>query len=251
MIAISFSYNGESEDELGITPSTIEEYIGNNPVPLYLGQKYEKKLTPRLTFMKDPCFSEDVIFSEKELRSIIRVITGNKGYQWLKVINTDIDEDLWYRVIVNNISYKRIGGHITGLIIDMECDSAFAWSKQNIVTINVKSGKKFYIYNNTDDLNSYVLPFIEIISNNPGIISITNISDNNWISQIKNVRANEKISIDSQREIITSSIEHNLLLNDFNLHWIRLVPDKNEYISDTDLTITFKYRVPRKVGFTE
>ena len=46
-------------------------------------------------------------------------------------------------------------------------------------------------------------------------------------------------------------MSHDLLLNDFNLGWPRLVPDKNEYMTDTDLIINFKFRVPRKVGFIE
>lgn len=248
----SFSYKGESEDDIYITPSTIEEFIGQNPVPIYLGQKYENKLELSLTVIKNPCvYSDDMNFTEKELRSILRVITGNKGYQWLKLINEEIDNDLWYRARVSNIKYKRVGGNVVGIIIEMSCDSSFAWSKEYIVTINVKAGQKFYVFNNTDDLNNYVYPIVEIISSINGNISITNVEDNFWTSELKNLKTNEKITIDSQREIITSSVNHDLLLNDFNLHWFRFIPDKNEYISDTDITITFKYRVPRKVGFTE
>ncbi len=51
----SFTFKGESEDELNITPSAIEKFIGNNPVPVYLGQKYENKLSPTVTLIKNPC----------------------------------------------------------------------------------------------------------------------------------------------------------------------------------------------------
>ena len=83
------------------------------------------------------------------------------------------------------------------------------------------------------------------------ILSITNKSDNNWKSEIKNVKANEKIIVDSQHQIISSSLSHNLLLNDFNLGWFRLVPDKNEYTINVNATITLKFRVPRKVGVVQ
>jgi hypothetical protein len=248
----SFSYNGESEDELGIAPTTIEEFIGQNPVPIYLGQKYESKLTPTLTVIKNPCvYNDNMKFSEKELRSILRIITGFKGYQWLKLINEEIDDDLWYRAKVNNISYQRVGGNVVGVIIFMECDSIFAWSRENEVRIQAKSNEPFYVFNNTDDLYNYIFPYVEITSTANGTVSIVNISDNNWTSEIQNIKTNEKITIDSQKEIIKSSIEHKLLLNDFNLHFPRLIEGKNEYISNTDITITFKFRVPRKVGFTE
>lgn len=39
----SFDNNGASENEYNITPSTIEEYIGHNAIPIYLGQKYSGK----------------------------------------------------------------------------------------------------------------------------------------------------------------------------------------------------------------
>lgn len=248
----SFSYNGDSDDEIGMSPTIIEEFIGHNPVPIYLGQKYESKLKPTLTLIKNSCiYQENMNFSEKELRSILRIITGFKGYQWLKLISEEMDDDLWYKAKVVNISYKRVGGNVVGIIISMECDSMFAWSSKNVISIQAKASQKFYIFNNTDDLYNYILPYVEITSSSSGTIHITNVTDNNWISEVKNLKANETIYIDSQRELITSSVTHKLLLDDFNLHFPRLIEGKNEYVSDKNVTITFKFRVPRKVGFIE
>lgn len=247
----SFEHSSESEDNLGITSSTIEEFVGQNPVPIYLGQKYKNKLQPIITLIKNPCENKDNLnFSEKELRTILRVITGYRGYKWLKVVNYEIDDDLWYRARVSDVDYKRVGGHVVGVVLKMECDSAYAWSKEYDANIVAIAGKVFRLYNNTDDLNNYVLPCVEIKPLVDGIVKITNITENR-VTEIENVKANEKITIDSQRETIESDIEHNLLLNDFNLNWIRLVPDKNEFVSDTDININFKFRVPRKVGITE
>ncbi len=251
----SFSYGDDSEDELGITPSTIEEFIGQNPTPIYLGQKYEKKLTPMLTLVKNPCIhkNENMNFTERELRGLLRVLTGKRGYEWLKVINHEIDDDLWYKARVNNVSYQRVGGNVVGIVLEMECDSSFAWSKENVITINAKANKEFYIFNNTDDLHNYVLPEVTITFPhfNP-FFMLTNNSDNGWTTEIMQVQSGEKITINSKMGIIESSDDtHSPLMNDFNIHFIRLVPDKNEYVSNMDATITFKYRVPRKVGFTE
>lgn len=251
LILVSFNYNSDADNELGIAPTVIEEFIGYNPVPIYLGQKYENKLELSISVMKNPCIFSDVYFTEKELRSILRITTGQKYYQWLKLFNQKIDEDLWYRARISNVSYKKVGGNIIGIIFTMSCDSAFAWSNENNINIKAKPGQHFYIHNNTDDLYNYIYPYIEIISTFGDDITVTNISDNNWTSEIQNVKSNEKITIDSQKEIITSNIEHVSLLNDFNLHYFRLIPDKNEYVSNTDIQIVFKYRVPRKVGFTE
>ncbi len=245
----SFSYNGDSEDDIGMNISTIEEYIGHNPIPVYLEQKYSDKLKLQVTLIKNPCvFYDGLSFSEKDCRSILRILTGGKGYQWLKLITQELDEDLWYRARTNSVSYKRIDGHITGIILNLECDSCFGWSKEYKITIHAEAHHPFYIYNNTDDLNNYVYPTVDIVPFSTGTISVTNLSDNSWCSEIKNIRQNEKITIDSRHQTISSNLAHDLLLNDFNLGWFRLIPDKNEYVSTSNITISMKYRVPRKVG---
>ena len=250
LIVGSFSYNGNSEDELGMKVSVIEEVIGHNPIPFYIGQKYEDKLRLQITLVKNPRLP-DLYFYEKDCRSLLRILTGRKGYQWMKLIASELDEDLWYRVRLSNISYRRVGGNIVGMVLDMECDSCFAWSKENIVTIHAKANQQFYVFNDTDNLYDYVYPTVSIVPSSACILSITNKSDNNWKSEIKNVKANEKIIVDSQHQIISSSLSHNLLLNDFNLGWFRLVPDKNEYTINVNATITLKFRVPRKVGIVQ
>lgn len=248
----SFHYAGESEDEIGMNISTIEEYVGHNPKPIYLDHKYTDKLRIQITLIKDPyVFNNQLHFSEKDCRSILRVLTGQKCYQWVKLIAYEPDEDLWYRAKVNNVSYERIGGHIIGIVLNFECDSCFAWSGENTITINAKAHRHFYVFNNTDDLNSYVYPTVSILSSSAGNLRITNISDNNWCAEIKNVKAGERITIDSQHQIISSNLPHGLLLDDFNLKWFRMIPDKNEYVSDSDIAITIKFRVPRKVGVIE
>lgn len=250
LIVGSFNYKGDSTDDIGMSPSTVEEYIGHNPVPVYLGQQYSNKLEFEAGFIKNPCLRGDDHFSEKELRAILREVTGKKGYQWTKLINNETDEDLWYRARVTNVSYERMAGKVIGIKLSFECDSLFAWSTQNTVRINAKANVPFYIYNNSDDLNNYVLPSVKIHAKEAGEVSITNTTDN-W-ETVVNFVGNETITMDSKSELVASNLpSHSLILNDTNLHFFRFVPDKNQYISNKDVEITFTYRVPRKVGFTQ
>lgn len=248
----SFSYNGEAEDDTGMNLSTVEEYIGHNPVPVYLGQKYSDKLKLHITLIKNPCvFYDDPSFSEKDCRGILRLLTGTNGYRWMKLLTLEPDEDLWYRARTVSVSYERIGGRVVGIILNLECDSCFAWSREYAITVNAEAGRHFYIYNNTDDLNDYIYPVVQIIPASAVTVAVTNLSDGSRLSEIKNIRQAEKITLDSRRQIISSDSAHDMLLNDFNLGWFRLVPGQNEYVSDSDMVISMKYRVPRKVGITE
>lgn len=251
LILADFDTDGNLDESLSIDTSTIEEFIGNNPVPVYLGDRYTEKLKPTFTVIKDPgIWNNETTFYEKDCRALLRMLTGINGYQWMKVYSFNDSEDIWFRAKIINVSYKKLDGKVVGLIFNMECDSFYGWSVENTIYIHANAGKPFYIFNNTDDLQNFVYPVVAITSPNGGTIHIENKTEN-WITEIDNVSVNEKITIDSKYEIITSNMSHDLLLNDFNLGWPRLVPDKNEYMTDTDLIINFKFRVPRKVGFIE
>lgn len=251
LIPASFSYNGTSEDALGMMLSTSEEFVGNSPVPAYLGDKYNGKLEFHVTIIKNPkIFHSHMFFTEKDCRWLLRELTGKKGYQWMKIIMNDLDEDMWYKAKIQNVSYERIGSRIAGLILEFECDSFFAWTPEKNITIRAKANQPFYIYNDSDDLTRYLYPIVFISPSNPGTLLITNVTDNQ-ATEIKNVQKNETITIDSQKEIITSNVNHDLLLNDFNLCWPRLTSGKNEYVTNVNMVIILKYRLPRKVGIVD
>lgn len=246
-----FSYKDMSEDDLGMNLNVLEEFIGNNPVPVYLGHEYQSKLAFNMSIVKNPCVYDDLYYTERECRLILRQLTGKRGYQWTKIINNDIDEDLWYRTKIVNVTYEKVHGRVGGIILQIVCDSQFAWSTEYNITINAKSNVSFYIFNNTDDLNNYIRPYVTIRPSSAGSITLTNVSDNSWVTKIDNLKAKETITIDNKNETISSDKTHDLLLNDFNLKWIRLVPEMNLYTCNKNAIITFQYRVPRKVGLTE
>lgn len=248
MMLASFESSGESEDETGISISTIEEFVGDNPTPKYLGDKYSDKIRPKVTFVKDPCsYGVNMYFSEKECRNILRTLTGIRGYQWMKIVNNDSEDDIWFRSKIVKISSKKVGGNIVGLILEMESDAPNGYSQETVIDLNFKANKPIRIFSNTDDLYNYIYPTVSIKFNSDGDFKLENITDNRS-SVIKNVKKGEVITIDSKNEVITSSIAHDLLLNDFtDMNWIRLLPDANELVTNMDAKITFRYRVPRKV----
>ena len=251
LILATFENNGVSDNNIGMSTDTSEVFVGTNPIPIYSGDRHNEKLRPTITLCRNPSvFSGDkMYFSQKECRMILRLISGIKGYQWMKVCDKYDEDDIWYKAKINQITYKVISGRIAGIILEMECDSFYGYSTENHIMINAQANTSFYIFNNTDDLLNYVYPIVYITPVSDCELQLTNKTEN-WISEISNVKQNEKISIDSKNEIITSSsTSHNLLMNDFNLQWIRLLPDKNEYTVNVNAMIEFVFRVPRKVGF--
>ena len=251
LVLMSFDGASESEDDLGMTRETIETFISNNPVPIYTGEKYNDKLKPTITICKNPDLwsDEKMYFTEKDCRQILRLLTCYRGYQWMQILDYyDDGDNIWFRSKITKVSYKKVCGRVVGIIFELECDSSYGYSIENNIRINVKSNVPFYIFNNTDDLQNYVYPLITISPSSAGNVTLINETEN-FSTEIKNVKENETVTIDSKNQIIYSDIVHDLILNDFNLNWVRLLPNKNQYKLNTDAIVTFHFRVPRKVGF--
>ena len=251
LILASFDSNSANdEEELGMDYETIEEYIGHNPIPVYLGSKYNNKLKPQATIIKDVCYDQPYYFTEHECREVLRQLTGFRGYKTMQIYSYEFDELLYFNVRIVNASYRKISDKVVAIILQMECDSQFAWSKEFITVYSASPERPIMFYNSSDDLNNYLLPKITITSNSPiASLKIKNIFDDNWVTEIKNISANEVITMDSKNEILTSSMANRNVLNDFNMHFIRMVAGQNNIEVNSDITITFEFKVPRKVGF--
>lgn len=252
LMLASFDYSGTEENDLALRSETQEKYVGSNPIPVYLGAKYTKKLTPQVTLVKDPANlnkNSSKFFTEHECRYILRELTSEEGYRWIQIYHDTLDELLYFYARITDIRYKKIADEVAGILIDLECDSPFAWSKEMNYSYSIKANTPLSFYNTSDILNDYLLPTVTISS--PTAISkltITNKSDNNRITELTSITANEKIIMDSKHEILTMPSK-DYSLNHFNLKWFRLVCGKNEIISSHDINIAFNYRVARKVGF--
>lgn len=250
LILASFNNNSEATEDLGMDHETIEEFIGHTPTPIFLGSQYSSKLKPTLTIVKNPCVHNNLYFTEHECRDILRKLTGYYGYKRMQILQKFIDDEIYYNVRTVSANYQKVMGKVTGIILNMECDSHFAWTKEMDISIAATKNKAFNIYISTDDLYNYIYPTVTIFAKSTlPSICIKNVSDNNWDTIIKGISANESIIIDSLHQLIHSSQKNRLIANDFNMHFPRFVPDKNTFISDQDISIQFKYVLPRKVGF--
>ena len=97
LILSSFENTDSSDEELGMNHDTIEEYIGQKPVPVYLGSSFHSKLKPTATLIKDPNANINVnkYFTEHECREILRQLTGFWGYKRMQIFSYEFDELLF------------------------------------------------------------------------------------------------------------------------------------------------------------
>lgn len=240
----------DDTEDMSITPSSTVVFNGESPRSSFISQKYESNPEATIKMSKSDCGSVDYRFSENELRNLNRMLTGKPGYSWLKIVNNKaMETDFYYRARVSRIEYERLGFDIVGYNVTFECDGGYAYSEEQIVTISAKANNAFYVFNNSDDLYDYEFPVVTITASTAGTLTLKNTTDSSWTSQIKINAAGEIITMDSKNDLLKSSRTRTYILNDFNLHWPRLMPGKNSYICSQNATITFKFRAARKVGF--
>jgi hypothetical protein len=246
----SLDYDDSAENEMGNDIAIAEQFIGRNPVPVYLDYTYSEKLKPTITLIKNNCHdASDFELSEYEIRYVLRLITGQHDYLWMKIITDDISEDNWYKVKVIRTALLKRGNKNIGLKIEMECDSQFGYSSIQTIRINENSYSSFNIFNNSDDIYTYLLPTTIITMHEAGNLEIKN-STEGWSTIITNLSVGEVITMDSEKQILTSTVNHTTsLINEFNLHWIRFVDGMNNYQANLSCDITFNFRTRRKGGF--
>ena len=146
------------------------------------------------------------------------------------------------------IEYERLGYHVVGYDVTFEIDGGMAYSEEQSITISARANQKFYIHCNSDDVHDYTRPEIQLTASTAGTLTLTNNTDS-WSSIMQNMTAGEVLTIDCKNELLSSSRTRTYILNDFNMHWPRLLPGQNEYVCSQNATITFKFRATRKVGY--
>lgn len=242
----------DSTEDMGMAPTITKVFTGESPHSTFISQKYETNPQFTVKLTKANCDATDTedYFSENELRMYNRLLTGKPGYSWLKVINDEYnDTDYYYRAKVVSIAYQQLGYHIIGYEVTFELDGGIAYSEEQTVYITASANTSFYVFCNSDDLYNYTLPVVKITPSSAGTLTITNITDNNRITQMENMNADETLTIDSRNELLFSSRSRQYILNDFNIHWLRLLPGKNEIRCNMNATIGLTFRAARKVGF--
>lgn len=246
-----FDSNNSGEEDLGMSQETREEFIGNRSVPVYFGTKFTGKLGITMSLILNPCCKN---YNNGEIpldtcREILRNLTGRKYYQKMYIYEDFYDEPISYNVRCTSVSYHKIGERIMGIILELECDSQYAWAEPRANIISFEADKEDWIINNSDSLDEYVLPQIQIYSKEPiDELRIINVSDNCRETVIKNISAGEYIYMDSARCTLSSSIDDRNVLNDFNFMFIKLLSGANMYKTNKDVEILFKFKEPRKVG---
>lgn len=189
--------------------------------------------------------------TEADIRALMKWLNRKEYAKFVPI--TDewgyITETYWMGYF--NAELTVDGGKIVGLELTFITNAPYGFGEPKTSENTLMSDEdSFGIYCDTDEIG-YTYANAEITLNATGNLIIYNSLDSHYTS-IDNCTAGEKIILDGERKIISSSLEHDKLANDFNYNFIRLFAnyddDINMFSSNLPIDVSITYTPVHKTG---
>jgi hypothetical protein len=222
---------------------------GNNDVKLYEQFLYRRAKPILLGVAQNTILEFDVEFSTPEdltameTQKIEKWLFGQTGYKKLQILQADM-QDAYFNCFLVSPSIYRVGNLIRGFRATVHCDAPWGWTFPKTKTYTTTSTT----FINLSDNNSYLYPTVVCTMNTGGTFSIVNSREPTRTFSFTGLLANEVITIDNDKKIITSSTEVKRLSN-FSKNWLRFVPGKNPLTFAGSFTsIQIIYQLAKKIA---
>ena len=231
---------GETSAPLGIGGlGVIEDKITRIDRPLFLGIDRNVMAFDFSIYKNDGTY-----FSESELKALSTWLL-QKTY---KPLISDGYPNTIYKVIFTKLEKIIVGNMPIGVSLTAKCDAPYPYlaEQTQVITHDSDAVLNFTVDTRPSNYSDYYWDWeieIELMGANTGF-TIVNTSDSNRNMVFTGLTALEKIYINNKRKEITSSLSLNRFPN-FNLKWLRLVPNTNNALTLTGRSkITVRYSLP-------
>lgn len=289
MYLIDFNYNGKTLADynsiVGYYDSSAEtNLVTSTPLQLNTVQVnntfmlasslYTDAYSGVVNFVKNPCISTNVYYSEDEINEILKWLKRNRTYKKFKPIYDDGSfSDVYLMCVFTEVHLLTNGVGVVGFECSFETDAP--WGHLEDITYNFSissgSGANFFVLNvsqlNGVDLLSssagttraansiivdsgmdvwYAYPKMRIICRGNGDLAIHNSLTPNETTIISHCSVGEIIDFSGETKQITTNLStHPKFFNDFNYIFPKIVAtdesDVNVYTFSMDCDVTMTY----------
>lgn len=225
------------------TLEIYEDFVYRKSKPYYYGAAQNQVLEFTLEITSpDPMDVRTASVAKKWL-------FGRLERKQLQIVQNDFT-DVYFNCHLVEPEEMKVGNKIHGFSCTVHCDSPFAWEYERTLTKTYSDDEifdEFYFYNDSDD-DDYLYPKIQVTINaSGGTFSILNITESRTLT-FTDLQANEVITLDNNRNILTSS-SGLLRMSNFNKTWMRFIQGANQIrITGNVASAVFTYQFARKVG---
>ncbi len=198
-----------------------------------------------------PGGQEEAALSAQDISALQRWLC-RRDYKRFKILLDGFEHLYWNGTFGSKqIEYN---GQIIGLELTLYTDAPFSFMDEVSAVYDCSAGTSFDLFDNSDEITAIdvqILPDMEITILGDGDFTLMNSMDTR-IMRINNCRMNEVLRIDGKNQIITSSLSHPALANDFNYFFPRIINTYenrcNTFTPNLDCSIKITYSPIRKIG---
>jgi len=239
---LNFDTGGQNNSNAIGETTLHQKWIYNRRSPYLFGASQTSALKINLTVGSFDTLSG--IDSSK----ISKWLLGKSEYLKLRICQDDL-ENVYFNVFFTSAENVFFGNVQKGLLLHGICDAPWAWESEKTLTPTLTGDfTSVSFYNDSDD-SGYLYPAVMFTMNAGGDFEIINTTDSDRSFLFEDLDAGETITVDCDKQIITTDIKDIYRLSNFNKNFFRLLPGTNELtltgsISDFSMTYSFA----RKVG---
>lgn len=271
MILTDFEWCGQSGSLYGLIPCYIDSASGVSVSDSgasisfstlntagsnkwrFLSGRYDSVLAGKFQVCKNPCTTSTGYFDAEDIRAMDRWLCRKDGYHKFKLIKDgDPGYSEFYFNAFLNVKKVEVYGRVAGLEITVTTDAPFAYFEPKTAVMDLSGQGSEYTYVDMSDEVGSLYPYFKIICRSDGDYVIMN-KTTGIQSKITGCRSGEIITMDSEHNILSSSIRGDrLLMKSFNFGWMdiknTLDERKNIYSSNLPCRIEMTYSPIAKIG---
>lgn len=240
MYAVDFEYDGQYLSDYGFivcefnystgaVNATIGSKLTFSKVPRYRGTKfsmtdakYDECIQTTFDICKNPdkYDYEERIVTDDEIRDIVRWL-NRKEFKRFQVINDIKYDEACFFDATFNIEAVKIREIVYGLRLTMETNRPFGYGQEQVYRWNITDASQTYtIYDWSDEIG-FIYPDVSIITSRNGNLSIYNDTYDCKMT-FYNCNSGDKISVNGDTQIVTSSRSSYDIYNNFNFGYLKI-----------------------------
>ena len=213
------------------------------------GVSYDDYLTDTWQIAKQKCINpDDRYFTIKEIRNIMRWLNSEK-YKKLYLVD---DEYLnIYFMATFNVSKIMSAGKCIGFELNLICNSCFGYETKTVKS-SITDENKTILLSIDNDRESFIYPKIELNIKQNGDLEISSLTEENRKLILRDCSVGDKITIDCENRIITSTNDSHDLPSSFNFIFPRINYkfDTKDYniLTNLNCDVVVEIEQIRKIG---
>lgn len=204
----------------GSTISFNKVASGNGSLFYLTSTKYEECITAEFDICKNPDTNDDMEITTDEFRDLMRWL-NRKEFLQFQIHDEDIDYEAIYFDASFNIEKIKIGERLYGLHLIMETNRPFGYGADCEFTNTFTASDLTYnLYDISDEIGT-IYPYLVIECAEDCNLTITNETYDSETT-IANCTSGETITIDCQKQIITTDNTDHAVYEDFNYEFLKI-----------------------------